>query len=190
MSRPDTALVFVAPPKASVKRLSSIVSEVQTTIAFQLHLQVVASLFCGMGPKVPAERLRQSLYTVRLIRRRAVGRREFRTPKLRTEGQAPSVLKCLTALPHRGQYDFSPNSDLARQAYCKLRLKARVRVCQLRFNRAHGGRWLLRRLLSALHQPSGRPFQFATAHALAVFALDWLAIAKSGMDSPFANCAA
>ncbi len=79
--------------RVSAKRLSSIVSEVQATIAFQLHLQVVASLFRGMGPKVPAERLRQSLYTVRRIRRRAVGRREFRTPKLRTEGQAPSVLK-------------------------------------------------------------------------------------------------
>ena len=37
----------------------------QTTLAFQLHLQVVASLFFGMGPKVPAVRLRQSLYTVR-----------------------------------------------------------------------------------------------------------------------------
>ncbi len=81
--------------RVSVKRLSSIVSEVQTTIAFQLHLQVVASLFCGMGPKEPAERLRQSLYTVRRIRRLAVGRRESRTPKLRTEGQAPAVLKCL-----------------------------------------------------------------------------------------------
>ncbi len=94
---------FVAPPKASVKRLSSIVSEVQTTIAFQLHLQVMASLFCGMGPKVPAERLRQSLYTVRRIQRRAVGRRESRTPKLRTEGQAPAVLKHFTALPKRDQ---------------------------------------------------------------------------------------
>ena len=92
---------FVAPPKASVKRLSSIVLEVQTTIAFQLHLQVMASLFCGMGPKVPAERLRQSLYTLRRIRRHAVGRRESRTPKLRTEGRAPAVLKCFTTLPNR-----------------------------------------------------------------------------------------
>jgi hypothetical protein len=86
---------FVATPRASVKRLSSIVLEVQTTIAFQLHLQVVAFLFCGMGPKVPAERLRQSLYTVRQIRRHAVGQRESRTPKLRTERQAPAVLKML-----------------------------------------------------------------------------------------------
>ena len=36
---------------------------------------------------------------VRRIRRCAVGRRESRTPKLRTEGQAPAVLKHFTALP-------------------------------------------------------------------------------------------
>ena len=90
---------FVSPPRASVKRLSSIVSEVQTKIAFQLHHQVAASLFCGMGPKVPAERLRQSLYTVRRIRRCAIRPSESRTPKLRTVGQAPAVLKCFTALP-------------------------------------------------------------------------------------------
>ena len=37
------------------------------------------------------------------IRKRAIGRRESRTPKLRTEGQAPVVLKCFTALPKRGE---------------------------------------------------------------------------------------
>ncbi len=40
---------------------------------------------------------------VRRIRRRAVGRRESRTPKLRTEGQAPAVLKCFRALPKKGE---------------------------------------------------------------------------------------
>ena len=55
----------------------------QTTLAFQLHLQFVASLFFGMGPKVPAERLRQSLYT---IRRTAKG--EYKTIVLNRFGSA------------------------------------------------------------------------------------------------------